>query len=126
MPTEQHAPRLPRGTEGFTLIEVLIAMFILAVGMMSLEALGIRAAHLVGRSERQGDFLAHATSRLETTMAQIRQNVGTPPADRTEQIAGASLRTQATLAGRLWTVKVTVTPTEHAHEDFVLTGNVFR
>lgn len=127
MHTEQRAPRLPRGKDGFTLVEVLIAMVILAVGLMSLEALGIGAARLVGRSERQGDFLAHATSRLETTMAQIRQSpTTTPAADRTEQIPGASLRTRASVSGRLWTVTVTVTPTEHANEAFVLSGNVFR
>ena len=128
MTTEQiAAPRRPRGADGFTLVEVLIAMVILAFGLMYVEALGIGAAKLVGRSERQGDFMAHATSRLESTMAQIRQGpTPTPAADRTEQIPGASMRTQASLANRLWTVTVTVTPTGHDNESFALTGNVFR
>jgi Tfp pilus assembly protein PilV len=106
----------------------MIAMVILAVGLMSLEALGIGAARLVGRSERQGDYMVQATSRLESTMAQIRRNTpaADPPADRVEQITGASLRTQAAAAGRLWTVTVTVTPAGRANEAFVLTGNVFR
>ena len=126
--TPPRAPRRPRGADGFTLVEVMIAMVILAVGLMSLEALGIGAARLVGRSERQGDYMVQATSRLESTMAQIRRNTpaADPPADRVEQITGASLRTQAAAAGRLWTVTVTVTPAGRANEAFVLTGNVFR
>lgn len=129
MRTDLQARRRVRGQDGFTLIEVLIAMVILAVGLLGLEALGIGAAKLVGRAERQGDYIAAATTRLETTMAQLRNTAGpTPPAESTENIPGASLRTQATSAGRLWTITVTITPTDSAHvkDTYVLSGNVFR
>lgn len=128
MRTDLQARRRVRGQDGFTLIEVLIAMVILAVGLLGLEALGIGAARMVGRAERQGDYIAAASSRLETTMATLRTGGPTPPALRTEEIPGAQLRTEATGAGRLWTVKVTVTPTDSAHvkDTYVLTGNVFR
>ncbi|MBD0320508.1 MAG: prepilin-type N-terminal cleavage/methylation domain-containing protein [Gemmatimonadetes bacterium] len=123
------ARRRVRGQDGFTLIEVLIAMVILAVGLLGLEALGIGAAKMVGRAERQGDYITAATTRLENTMAQLRQTGGAaPPALQTEEIPGAQLRTQAVANGRLWTVTVTVTPTsrQQANETYVLTGNVFR
>jgi prepilin-type N-terminal cleavage/methylation domain-containing protein len=123
------ARRRVRGQDGFTLIEVLIAMVILAVGLLGLEALGIGAARLVGRAERQGDYINAASTRLEATMAQLRQTGGpTPPAVQTEAIPGAQLRTQSVGNGRLWTVTVTVTPTDSAHQKdtYVLSGNVFR
>ena len=127
MRTDLQARRRVRGQDGFTLIEVLIAMVILAVGLLGLEALGIGAARMVGRAERQGDYITAATTRLETTMAQLRQGAA-PPAVSTEEIPGASLRTQATSAGRLWTITVTITPTDSAHvkDTYVLSGNVFR
>lgn len=127
MRTDLQARRRVRGQEGFTLIEVLIAMVILAVGLLGLEALGIGAARLVGRAERQGDYITAATTRLDASMAQVRQGVNPPPVS-TEEIPGASLRTQATSAGRLWTITVTITPTDSAHvkDTYVLSGNVFR
>ncbi len=129
MRTDLQARRHARGQDGFTLVEVLIAMVILAVGLLALEALGIGAAKMVGRAERQGDYITAATTRLENTMAQLRQTAGpTPPAEQTEAIPGAQLRTQAVGNGRLWTVTVTVTPTDSAHakDTYVITGNVFR
>lgn len=129
MRTDLSARRRVRGQDGFTLIEVLIAMVILAVGLLGLEALGIGAAKMVGRAERQGDYITAATTRLETTMAQLRQTGGpTPPAEQTEEIPGARLRTQSASNGRLWTVTVTVTPTDSAqvNDTYVITGNVFR
>lgn len=129
MRTDLQARRRVRGQDGFTLIEVLIAMVILAVGLLGLEALGIGAARLVGRAERQGDYITAATTRLETTMAQLRNPGGpTPPALQTEVIPGAQLRTESVGNGRLWTITVTITPTDSAHvkDTYVLSGNVFR
>ena len=66
------ALRAPRGNEGFTLIEVMIAMVILAVGLLSLEALGIGAARVVTLSEKQGRYATLAASTMETMRNQIR------------------------------------------------------
>ncbi len=58
---------------GFSLIEVLIAMLILAIGLMGLEALGIGAARAVTRAQKQSDFSFMATDTLERTLGWIRR-----------------------------------------------------
>lgn len=57
---------------GFTLIEVVIAMVILSVGLLALEALGIYASRMVARAQRESMYVANATSYLETVSGQIR------------------------------------------------------
>lgn len=85
------ALRAPRGDEGFTLIEVMIAMVILAVGLLSLEALGIGAARVVTLSEKQGRYATLAASTMETMRNDIRAAPGTLPIDQTTYVllAGA-------------------------------------
>lgn len=62
---------------GFTLIEVLIAMLILAVGLLGLEALAIGSARSITLAERQSGFAVIAADSLESAMHQLRQ--GTLP-----------------------------------------------
>ena len=64
--------RRARGRAGFTLIEVLVAMVILAVGLLALQAMTIGATRTVVRAERQGEFTAIATAELERSLAQFR------------------------------------------------------
>lgn len=80
------ARRAPRGNEGFTLIEVMIAMVILAVGLLSLEALGIGAARVVTLSEKQGRYATLAASAMETTRNQIRNTPTALPIDQTAYV----------------------------------------
>ena len=65
----------PRGREGFTLVEVLVAMIILAVGLLALEALGIGAARAVASADVQSEYTALATERMEETLVRIRQGL---------------------------------------------------
>ncbi len=106
----------PRG--GFTLIEVLVAMVILAIGLLALEAMGIGAARMVARADQQSDYTALASAELENALNVYRQG-GTVNADvRTVGPATVSrtVTTQAavTTAGGLTIngvmVQVTVSP----------------
>ncbi len=65
--------RAPRGQDGFTLIEVLVAMVILAVGLLGLEALGIGASRAMARAELESEYTTLAARALEGSVAQMRQ-----------------------------------------------------
>lgn len=58
--------------DGFTLIEVLIALVILAVGILALEALGIYAVRAVAQADRNSRAAAVAALYLEDALQQIR------------------------------------------------------
>lgn len=58
--------------DGFTLIEVLVAMVILAVGLLSLEALGIGAARSIAVADRQSGYVTLASDSLESALHQLR------------------------------------------------------
>lgn len=70
MRTDQ-AARRPEA--GFTLIEVLAAMIILAVGLLGLEALGIGAARMITVADRQSDYATLASDSLESALHQLRR-----------------------------------------------------
>jgi prepilin-type N-terminal cleavage/methylation domain-containing protein len=59
---------------GFTLIEVLMAMVILAIGLLGLEALGIGAARAIALAERQSSYATLASDSLESALHQLRSN----------------------------------------------------
>ncbi|HET7321227.1 MAG TPA: prepilin-type N-terminal cleavage/methylation domain-containing protein [Longimicrobiaceae bacterium] len=66
-----------RRDAGFTLVEVLAAMVILAFGLLALEGLGIGAARSVTLAARQSEYAVAASSALETALGQLR--AGTVP-----------------------------------------------
>jgi prepilin-type N-terminal cleavage/methylation domain-containing protein len=81
----------PRGREGFTLVEVLVAMVILAVGLLALEALGIGAARAVARADLQSEYTSLATARMEETLLRIRQ--GLPQNEGVQQVGNTTVTT---------------------------------
>jgi prepilin-type N-terminal cleavage/methylation domain-containing protein len=77
----------PSGREGFTLIEVLVAMVILAVGLLALESMGIGAARMVARADRESEYTAMAMAELETALSRFRATGAVAPSTRTEGVA---------------------------------------
>jgi type IV pilus modification protein PilV len=57
---------------GFTLIEVLVAMVILSVGLLGVEALGIGAARSVVKAEDQTRLATAATRVMEGKQREVR------------------------------------------------------
>lgn len=112
--SRQQAPteRRRRGRAGFTLIEVLVAMVVLAIGLLALEAMGVGAARAVARAGESSEYTALATDRLERALNTARQ--GQTPANTDVMVDGARVQTLTTTAASgtrtLYTVTVTVTP----------------
>ncbi|HEU0077998.1 MAG TPA: prepilin-type N-terminal cleavage/methylation domain-containing protein [Longimicrobiaceae bacterium] len=61
-----------RSRDGFTLIEVLIAMLILSVGLLGLEALGIGASRMIVRAEKESRASTLAATYLENGLAEAK------------------------------------------------------
>lgn len=55
-------------TEGFTLIEVMIAMIILAIGLLALEGLGLQAVRSITQADRASGYAALARDSLESAL----------------------------------------------------------
>jgi prepilin-type N-terminal cleavage/methylation domain-containing protein len=111
MDSGPRAPRTDRG--GFTLIEVLIAMVVLAVGLLALEAMAIGASRSIATANRMTEYTLIASQQLETTQEQVR--AGLNPQSTDQRLANGT-RVQTVVAsnvvpaGTLTTVTVTVTP----------------
>lgn len=77
MPTDRTMGGLDQG--GFTLIEVLVAMLILAVGLLGLEALGIGAARSLAAAENKSEIVAMGTGAMERAQRTLRQGLTASP-----------------------------------------------
>jgi prepilin-type N-terminal cleavage/methylation domain-containing protein len=98
---------------GFSLIEVLAAMVILAVGLLALEGMAIGAARQVAVANRMTEYTLIATERVETSLDRLRN--GQPAASgQTTLGSGAVVQTvigsNALGGGTAWSITVTVTP----------------
>lgn len=108
-----------RGEAGFSLIEVLIALVILAVGLLALESMGIGASRMVARAQAQSEYSAIAADTLERTLNRIRGGAGVAVNQTWTVARGATASLVTTSAAvatggaappNLWTVTVTITP----------------
>jgi prepilin-type N-terminal cleavage/methylation domain-containing protein len=101
------------GRGGFTLIEVLVAMVILAIGLLALEGMAIGAARQVAVANRMTEYTLIATERVETSLDRLR-NEQPAPSSQTTLGSGAVVQTvvasDAMGGGTVWSVTVTVTP----------------
>lgn len=105
-----------RNANGFTLIEVLAAMVILAVGLLALESLGIGAASAVRRADVKTTYTAVATDEMEQAINELHRTPAiVQNRTRTTDTGARVYRTVTTaaVAGttyNLYTVQVRVLP----------------
>ena len=126
-----------KGQEGFTLIEVLVAMVILAVGLLGLEALSIGAARTLVLAETGNELVAAGTAAMEQGQHKLRRELAVSPVVVT---TGESCQTRpsltvctkvnirstlAALPARNALVSVTVTPARTGAQPFTITSYVF-
>ena len=117
---------------GFTLIEVLIAMVILSIGLLGLEALGIGAARANSIAERQSNHAVIAADSLESALHQLRRPIPILPAQfcQTNLEFGDRLSRQVDASNPLLVV-VTVRVLSNQDspnpppEDFVATSSLY-
>jgi prepilin-type N-terminal cleavage/methylation domain-containing protein len=73
-PTVSTKGRAKQLESGFTLIEVMIALLLLSVGLLGLEALGVVAVRSVALADRNSRSAVVASLYLEDAIQQIRRN----------------------------------------------------
>lgn len=103
----------PDGRKGFTLVEVLVAMVIFAVGLLALEAMAIGAARSVARADRQSEYTTAATVQLEQVVQRVLLGQNPASSDATANGMRTQTVVQRQAAGAthwVYTIEVTVTP----------------
>jgi len=99
------------GEDGYSLIEVMVALLVLSVGLLGLEALGIRAARSIALADRQSRYVTLATDSLESALHQLRRRNVPPDFCRTDLPFGDRMSRQTDLSDpRLARVIVRVIP----------------
>jgi prepilin-type N-terminal cleavage/methylation domain-containing protein len=122
--TRHSDPPRRRGDEGFTLLEVLIAMIILSVGLLALEGLAVGAARTTASASRRSQYAEQATDYMERTLSALREgqgaanatvplldNSGTRAANLTVTVTDRGVLASPSPANRRWDVTVRVIPT---------------
>lgn len=134
-PVSAPAHRLDRA--GFALAEVLVAMVILAVGLLALESLAIGASRRITMANFATEYTLIGSERMETALNAAR-GTGTPPATSTVTLDDGTRIDQvvtptalAGAGGTLYQVAITVTPSPSALArvriaPIVLTGRAVR
>jgi prepilin-type N-terminal cleavage/methylation domain-containing protein len=109
------------GRAGFSLIEIVMALVLLAIGLLGVEALGVYASRLIARAEKSTVMIAAATDTLERTVIHIRQgDIATPPLSQSYtlgtgdtvglKVTRSLISNASTGTPYLWTVQVSVYP----------------
>lgn len=121
--TRPNDPQRRRGDEGFTLLEVLIAMIILSVGLLAIEGLAVGAARTTASAARRSQYAEQATDYMERTLSALREgqgannstvdlrdNSGARAATLTVTVTDRGTLAAPSPANRRWDVSVRVIP----------------
>jgi prepilin-type N-terminal cleavage/methylation domain-containing protein len=116
-----------RRAEGFTLIEVLVAMVLLAIGLMALQGMGIMAIKSVGFAERNTRAAAMASEWTEDGLNILRSNLQPEAFSCTLANGDQVERTLDVANPNLPRVTVTVTPEPRGGtpQPYALSSSVF-
>jgi prepilin-type N-terminal cleavage/methylation domain-containing protein len=100
-----------RSRAGFTLVEVVVAMLLLAVGFLGLTAVGAGSLRLVATAEMRTGRTMEAATHMERSLLRIRQagaladsSWTLPNGDRIDRTVTRSSD------GKLWSVSLRLTP----------------
>lgn len=113
------------------MIEVLIALVILAIGLLGLQALGILAVRSVAVANRNSRSAAVATRYLEDALQQIQQDTARPQSCNGRQLPNGDVVTRTVFIANSATepsrVVVTVTPESRGltQRPYTVTGYVY-
>jgi prepilin-type N-terminal cleavage/methylation domain-containing protein len=117
-----------RSQDGFTLVEVLMAMVILSVGLLSMMPLGATELKLVAAADQRTELTVNAASHLERAVLDLRRAGALTDSSWTlsggEKVVRTAARTPST---KVWTLTVQVTPTraDASSHAVTLTNHVF-
>jgi prepilin-type N-terminal cleavage/methylation domain-containing protein len=68
-------PRSRRSRQGFTLVELMIAMVILVVGLTSLQVAGVQASRMALRARMQSEYAQSATRHVESVADSVKRSL---------------------------------------------------
>jgi prepilin-type N-terminal cleavage/methylation domain-containing protein len=117
------------GREGFTLVEVLVAMVILAIGLLALESLAIGAARQIAAANRTTEY-----TQLERTLEVARRAPAQLPGQAGIRTLANGTRVTTVVAsavqggGTIWSIDVTVDPPSRVRnvQPVTLRGSFFQ
>jgi Tfp pilus assembly protein PilV len=92
---------------GFTIVETVVSVMVLAVGLLGLVSVAALASRLVTEGQRSTEIAALANERIEILRAQGCQSAGTGQESRGAH--SVAWRVDTTAAGRARRLTVTVT-----------------
>jgi prepilin-type N-terminal cleavage/methylation domain-containing protein len=122
------------GREGFTLVEVLVAMVILAIGLLALESLAIGAARQIAAANRTTEYTLVAGEQLERTLEVARRAPAQLPGQAGIRTLANGTRVTTVVAsavqggGTIWSIDVTVDPPSRVRnvQPVTLRGSFFQ
>jgi type II secretory pathway component PulJ len=68
-------PQPPPGRGGFAVLEVMIAMVLMAIAMLAIQGMGVHALRNLTRAQMQSEYAQSATRHLESVADSVRRSL---------------------------------------------------